>query len=66
MERRRAAGDGAIRFVDGSRFFGEDWDECTVDGIHPTDLGFYRMTNALTPILCDMLNLNEMEGTCPK
>ncbi len=66
VERRRAAGDGAIRFVDGSRFFGEDWDECTVDGIHPTDLGFYRMTNALTPILCDMLNLNEMEGTCPK
>ena len=28
---------------------GEDFDECTVDGTHPTDLGFLRMARSLEP-----------------
>jgi lysophospholipase L1-like esterase len=49
VERRRRAGDRRIHFLDGSRLLGEDWDECTVDGVHPNDLGFYRMAAALQP-----------------
>jgi len=47
VERLRADGDAQIHFLDGSDFLGEDFDECTVDGVHPTDLGFYRMAQAM-------------------
>lgn len=36
-------------FLDGSRLLGEDaLDCCTVDGVHPTDLGFYRMAQQVS------------------
>lgn len=39
-----AAGDKNVVFVDGRTLFeGDHVDCCTVDGAHPTDLGFYRM-----------------------
>ena len=47
VERRRHAGDRRIEFVDGSSLLGEDYDICTVDGVHPSDLGFQRMGDAL-------------------
>lgn len=37
-------GDKNVYFIDGGELFeGEAWDSCTVDGVHPNDLGFYRM-----------------------
>lgn len=45
----RAAGDKNIHFIDAEFFQGEDFWECTVDGVHPTDLGFYRMAENLLP-----------------
>lgn len=40
-----ACGDKNVYFIDGSKFFeGMNSDECTVDCIHPTDFGFYRMS----------------------
>jgi lysophospholipase L1-like esterase len=30
---------------------GADFNECTVDGVHPTDLGFIRMAEQLAPVL---------------
>lgn len=57
VEKRRAAGDKAIRFFDGLSLLGEDWDECTVDGSHPTDLGFARMAYGLEPTFRRMLKL---------
>jgi hypothetical protein len=51
VRRLRAAGDRHIFFHDGSDMLGTDFDECTVDGIHPTDLGFMRMADALTPVI---------------
>jgi lysophospholipase L1-like esterase len=42
-------GDGPIEFLDGSTLLGDDFDECTVDGVHPTDLGFMRMARGLAP-----------------
>jgi len=51
VEQLRQQGDGHLYFVDGSELLGDDFEECTVDGIHPTDLGFYRIAEGLTPIL---------------
>lgn len=48
----RSKGDLNIYFFDGSKSLGsEDFFECTVDGSHPTDLGFIRMANALESTL---------------
>lgn len=41
-------GDKNVYFIDGAELFGgEDWDSCTVDGVHPNDLGFYRMARRI-------------------
>ncbi len=40
-----------IYFYSGENLLGEDYEECTVDGIHPTDLGFIKIANALEPII---------------
>ena len=43
-----AAGDKNVVFVDGRTLFGEEFKTCcTVDGCHPTDLGFYRMATVI-------------------
>ena len=47
-----AAGDRHVYFIDGETLFGNrDRDACTVDGCHPNDLGFYRMYEAILPVL---------------
>ena len=47
-EKAKAAGDNNVYFLDGELLFGkEDWDNCTVDGCHPNDLGFYRMAKVI-------------------
>lgn len=49
-------GDRRVRFVDGARLFlGDCRGECTVDGIHPNDLGFYRMYLALAEVMQEFL-----------
>lgn len=57
VAKMRKAGDTNIHFVDGSKMLGEDFYECSVDGTHPTDLGFYRMAQGLTPIIKQILGL---------
>ena len=48
---RRKNGGRVIFFHDGSEMLGEtDFHECTVDGSHPTDLGFIRMADGLEPV----------------
>ena len=43
-DRARKEGDENVYFIDGRHLFdGEMSDGCTVDGCHPTDLGFFRM-----------------------
>ena len=47
-----AIGDRHVYFVDGETFFGRtDRDLCTVDGCHPTSLGFLRMADQMEPVL---------------
>jgi lysophospholipase L1-like esterase len=54
---RRAAGDARLHFFDSSGVLGEDFDECTVDGVHPTDLGFVRMARGFEPVYREILGL---------
>ena len=48
--------DSNLYYLDGSQLLGFDDHECTVDGIHPNDLGFMKMADVLTPIIDDILN----------
>lgn len=47
-----AAGDKNVHFVDGKEMLGTDERHaCTIDLIHPTDLGFMRMAKYILPVL---------------
>ena len=44
----RENGDENVYFIDGHVLFGDkDREICTVDGVHPNDLGFYRMAEKI-------------------
>ena len=51
--RAKNEGDNNVYFIDGARSLGTDAEaqEATVDGTHPTDLGFMSMANSLYPLL---------------
>jgi lysophospholipase L1-like esterase len=49
-ERLTGNGIGGLHYVPGETLLGADG-EATVDGTHPTDLGFLRMADALDPVL---------------
>jgi lysophospholipase L1-like esterase len=55
VEQLRQSGDRHVHFLDGGDLLGEDFAECTVDGIHPTDLGFHRMAHRLLPVIQNLL-----------
>lgn len=55
VRKLRARGDRNLFFCDGSDLLGKDFDECSVDGAHPNDLGFMRIANALTPVVRSLL-----------
>jgi GDSL-like Lipase/Acylhydrolase family/N-terminus of Esterase_SGNH_hydro-type len=48
--RLRKAGQRRLFYVPAAKLVGSDG-EATVDGVHPTDLGFMRMADTLTPVL---------------
>ena len=50
FERLRAAGVTGIFYQEGENLLGDD-NEGTVDSSHPTDLGFWRQADAMTPVL---------------
>ena len=44
----RESGDNHVYFIDGETLFGtKDREICTVEGIHPNDLGFYRIAEKI-------------------
>ncbi len=52
----KANGDKKVYLVDGSKLFGKkDRENCTVDGCHPNDLGFYRMALGINKVLSKLL-----------
>ena len=50
----RAEGDGNLHYLSHDHLLGDD-DEGTVDGSHPSDLGFTRMVDILEPVLRALL-----------
>jgi hypothetical protein len=57
------AGDKKVWFIDGETLFGmEDRDACTVDRVHPNDLGFYRMFRTILPTLENALERAKATG----
>ena len=62
---RRRAGDANLHFCNGSGLLGDDADECTVDGIHPNDLGFMRMARGLESVIRPLLKPSRLEGDAP-
>ena len=56
VAKRKSTGDKHIYFLDGSTILGEDYDECTVDGVHPNDLGSFRIAEALRPVIENILS----------
>ena len=52
---KKNKGDNNIYFLDGSTVLGEDYYECTVDGAHPSDLGSYRIAQALLKKIKEIL-----------
>lgn len=52
-------GDRNVYFVDGSKMFPEYCrEDCTVDGCHPTELGYHFMANAFGEIIGELLEKN--------
>ena len=57
VDERKTAGDKNIYFLDGSTILGDDYYECTVDGVHPTDLGSERIAKALMSAIEGILTI---------
>ena len=50
------AGDKNVWFIDGETFFGAtDRELCTIDRIHPNDLGFAKMAAVVEPVIKSIL-----------
>ncbi len=53
-----ARGDKNVYYLDSEEFFGTvDREQCTIDRVHPNDLGFYRMADVVEPMLRRMLGI---------
>ena len=54
------AGDKNVYFIDGETFFGDsDRELCTLDRVHPNDLGFAKMASVVEPVIKAILEKNE-------
>jgi len=54
--RAKSEGDQNVYFIDGRKIYpGAEYDNCTVDGTHPNDLGFKRWADCLEPVLSSLL-----------
>ena len=58
LNRRREMGDLNIHFLDGTALYGPDPSECTVDGCHATDLGFYQIAHRMAPVIERILSFS--------
>ena len=59
LKRRQDAGDTNIYFLDGRFLYGDDPSECTVDGVHATDFGFYQIAKNMAPEIERILNITK-------
>jgi len=53
----RRRGD-CVEFIDGENLYVcDNWDDCTVDGVHPNDLGFRMFAERIRPMLAKCLGM---------
>jgi len=45
------SGDKNVYYIDGEELWGENWDLCSVDGLHPNDIGFAKMADRIEKTL---------------
>lgn len=58
----KAHGDNNVVFIDGmSLFEGPYYHNCTRDGIHPNELGFYRMASKIGPVVARAMDIQESD-----
>ncbi|OCT12076.1 hypothetical protein A8709_29930 [Paenibacillus pectinilyticus] len=55
VEQLQQEGDAHLHFCDGGELLGPDYQECTTDGIHPSDLGYFHIANALSPTISKLV-----------
>ncbi|QCT01927.1 hypothetical protein E6C60_1209 [Paenibacillus algicola] len=55
VRKLRQEGDFHVYFFDGSDLLGQYYQECTVDGAHPTDLGYWHLAKGYEPVLRALL-----------
>jgi hypothetical protein len=65
VERLRGAGHTNLRSVPGHDLLGDD-EEATVDGVHPSDLGFVRMADRFEELLREVLGPGDGAGQAPE
>ena len=54
-------GDKNVYYIDGSSFFrSRNWDDYTVDTVHPNDAGFIKMADAIEPIIQKALSKTDI------
>jgi lysophospholipase L1-like esterase len=63
-ERMKADGDIAVYYVPASSLLGSDGED-TVDGTHPTDLGFVRIAEGMAPVLREALHASQAAAANP-
>jgi lysophospholipase L1-like esterase len=52
-----ANGDKNVYFIDGEKLWGDDnWDCCTMDCIHPNDMGHFKMAQAILPSIKKLIS----------
>jgi len=51
LQKRRAAGDKNLHFLDGQSLLGPEPFECLVDGVHASDLGFHEIAKRMAPVI---------------
>ena len=57
-EKAKENGDKKVYFIDGETLFEGDFCmSCTIDGVHPNDLGFYRMAQVIGKVVAEAMGL---------
>lgn len=59
VENFRNKGDQNVIFADGSKFFGDNYHDYTVDSVHPNDLGFLKIVESLEKYINESLSSKE-------
>ena len=61
-ERARSEGDRLVAYLDSADIFDKDAGDAFADTAHPNDLGFYRMADAMQPLLAALFAISDAKA----